>query len=107
MSSVTPVPSNVGNTSSAAVSNDSRSQEPARYYINSLTTIEGNVIPLEPGQVTVFVGPNNAGKTTALKEIHWLMSQTCTIGQHMPIGDPWDADYFHPKLFKAYDYGFN
>ncbi|KAI9138844.1 AAA domain-containing protein [Paraphysoderma sedebokerense] len=104
MSSVTPVPSNVGNTSSAAVSNDSRSQEPARYYINSLTTIEGNVIPLEPGQVTVFVGPNNAGKTTALKEIHWLMSQTCTIGQHMPIGDPWDADYFHPKLFKAYDY---
>src|ERR1022692_1237108 len=35
----------------------------------SLTFSDGTVIPLEPTDVVLFVGPNNAGKSAALRDI--------------------------------------
>ena len=38
-------------------------------WIERLTTKGGNAIPLPPRGITVFVGPNNSGKSAALRDI--------------------------------------
>lgn len=38
--------------------------------INTLTLSDGTTIPMEGGSIVVIVGPNNVGKSRALREIH-------------------------------------
>lgn len=45
---------------------DSRSD----YSLASITFSGGERIPLAPGQILVITGPNNCGKSTALRDIH-------------------------------------
>ena len=41
---------------------------------NSITFSDGTTISLEPNDVVVFVGPNNAGKSVALRELEGQVS---------------------------------
>jgi hypothetical protein len=43
---------------------------PMRVALQSLTFSDGTVLPVSPDGVVVLVGPNNAGKSVALREIH-------------------------------------
>ncbi|MCC6150360.1 MAG: AAA family ATPase [Planctomycetes bacterium] len=47
---------------------------PVCLSISSLTFSGGDTIDLKPNSVVVFVGPNNAGKTTALNEVFTALS---------------------------------
>ena len=47
---------------------DSAKTDPAVTF-NSITFSDGTTISLEPDDVVVFVGPNNAGKSVALREL--------------------------------------
>lgn len=47
-----------------------------RWLIKSLTFNDGNSIPVNPGDIVVFVGPNNSGKSQSLKDIYELSAET-------------------------------
>ena len=48
---------------------DTSANPPLRVSITRLLTVEGTSIPVPRGGITVFVGPNNAGKSAALRDI--------------------------------------
>jgi hypothetical protein len=55
------------------------SQTPLQVHLTALSCADGTTIPLRPGATVVFVGPNNAGKSLLLRELHeWLTEQTLT-----------------------------
>lgn len=46
-----------------------------RIWIDKLLFSDNSELTFEPNQITVFVGPNNAGKSASLKEINFLTRQ--------------------------------
>lgn len=44
----------------------------ARVWIRNIKFSDGSKVDFDPNQITVFVGPNNAGKSASLKEINLL-----------------------------------
>jgi energy-coupling factor transporter ATP-binding protein EcfA2 len=44
----------------------------ARVWISNIKFSDGSKIDFNPNQITVFVGPNNAGKSATLKELNSL-----------------------------------
>jgi ABC-type multidrug transport system ATPase subunit len=42
----------------------------AKVWIANIKFSDGSLIDFEPNQITVFVGPNNAGKSASLKELN-------------------------------------
>lgn len=43
-------------------------------YISQIRLNTGNVISLNPDSILVFVGPNNAGKSQAIRDIYDMVS---------------------------------
>ena len=52
-----------------AVANASNTQTRPSITFESLTFSDGSVVHLQPDDIVVFVGPNNAGKSAALREL--------------------------------------
>jgi energy-coupling factor transporter ATP-binding protein EcfA2 len=51
---------------------------------SGITFSDGQTIRIEPGEVVVFVGPNNAGKSAALRELHQWVGRS--IAQKVIVG---------------------
>lgn len=46
-----------------------------KVWINSIRFSDGNILSFDSNQITVFVGPNNSGKSATLKELNILIRQ--------------------------------
>lgn len=51
--------------------NNNTAQRP-EFYISEITCGDGTIIPIKTNDIIVFVGPNNSGKSQALKDIYAL-----------------------------------
>lgn len=51
-----------------------------RWRLSSITFSGGEVVPIEPGSVLILVGPNNSGKSTALREIEDRVRSPGNVG---------------------------
>ena len=64
-----------GDLNTATPTNQSHAQEPS-IRVTKLQFSDGSKISIGNADVVVFVGPNNAGKSQALQDIQWQMSNS-------------------------------
>ena len=48
-------------------------------YISKVAFNNGQSIDINKNDIVIFVGPNNVGKSQALKDIYALFSMTCRL----------------------------
>ncbi|MBI2736423.1 MAG: AAA family ATPase [Rhodospirillales bacterium] len=53
---------------------DGNANKPPTAYFTELTFSDGSTLPLEPNDIVVLVGPNNSGKSAALRELPMLLT---------------------------------
>ena len=80
---------------------------PFRYSITSLGFSDGSTVTVSDDDIVVLVGPNNAGKSVALREIVALLdantdvSSTCRVVKQLQIdvsNDPTELQEWMNKL---------
>lgn len=54
-------------------------EPPASFRVSAIESTDGNTIEIPPSGVTVVVGPNNAGKSTLLREIHTSLTSEPSV----------------------------
>ena len=52
-----------------------------RVWISEATFSDGTALKFDKNDIVVFVGPNNVGKSAALKEMHTFLRQKQDIGK--------------------------
>jgi energy-coupling factor transporter ATP-binding protein EcfA2 len=73
-------------------------------YTYKLTSVGlNNGLKISPGNLTVIIGPNNAGKSRALKDIAWTTTKE-TLSQRIIVNDvEWTLPQNFQELREAYN----